>query len=318
MKYILSFCFSILLLVSQIHAQQASVQSDRYQIRLGESFSLTLKAAIQDGQRIIWPTFVDSIGPFFEILKSGTIDTLKDTSRVGIELIQKIEATSFDSGMHTMPVFAFDIISENGDTVHIVSDPLTFQVSTVPVDTTKAIKDIHGVLDVPFDISEYIPWILVGLLVAAVIAAGLYFWLKRKRKPEESKPKLPPIPAWQRALTALDEIANEKVWQVGRDKVYHSAITDTLRNYLEEQFNLPALESTTDETLEMVRKASLNQESIQHLKHVLVLADLVKFAKEKPLPNEHERALEYARQFIQLTRPKDLINKEERKGEKDE
>lgn len=318
MKYILSFCFSLLLLVSQIHAQQASVQSDRYQIRLGESFSLTLKAAIQDGQRIIWPTFVDSIGPFFEILKSGTIDTLKDTSRVGIELIQKIEATSFDSGMHTMPVFAFDIISENGDTAHIVSDPLTFQVSTVPVDTTKAIKDIHGVLDVPFDISEYIPWILVGLLVAAVIAAGLYFWLKRKRKPEESKPKLPAIPAWQRALTALDEIANEKVWQVGRDKVYHSAITDTLRNYLEEQFNLPALESTTDETLEMVRKASLNQESIQHLKHVLVLADLVKFAKEKPLPNEHERALEYARQFIQLTRPKDVINKEERKGEKDE
>lgn len=301
-----------------MHAQQASVQSDRYQIRLGESFSLTLKAAIQDGQRIIWPTFVDSIGPFFEILKSGTIDTLKDTSRVGIELIQKIEATSFDSGMHTMPVFVFDIISENGDTAHIVTDPLTFQIATVPVDTTKAIKDIHGVLDVPFDISEYIPWILVGLVLAALIASGLYFWLKHKRKPAEVKPKVPSIPAWQRALTALDEIANEKVWQAGRDKVYHSAITDTLRNYLEEQFNLPALESTTDETMEMVRKAAFNPESIQHLKHVLVLADLVKFAKEKPMPNEHERALEYARQFIQLTRPKELINREVRKGEKDE
>lgn len=318
MKYILSFCFSLLFLTSQMHAQQASVQSDRYQIRLGESFSLTLKAAIQDGQRIIWPTFVDSIGPFFEILKSGTIDTLKDTSRVGIELIQKIEATSFDSGMHTMPVFVFDIISENGDTAHIVTDPLTFQIATVPVDTTKAIKDIHGVLDVPFDISEYIPWILVGLVLAALIASGLYFWLKHKRKPAEVKPKVPSIPAWQRALTALDEIANEKVWQAGRDKVYHSAITDTLRNYLEEQFNLPALESTTDETMEMVRKAAFNPESIQHLKHVLVLADLVKFAKEKPMPNEHERALEYARQFIQLTRPKELINREVRKGEKDE
>ena len=318
MKYILSFCFSILFLASQMHAQQASVQSDRYQIRLGESFSLTIKAAIQDGQRIVWPVFVDSIGPHFDILKLGKIDTLPDSAKAGSQFLQKIEATSFDSGMHTMPVFAFDIISANGDTAHIVSDPLTFQVSTVPVDTTKAIKDIHGVLDVPFDISEYIPWILVGLLIAALIAAGLYFWLKRKRKPEESKPKVPTIPAWQRALTALDEIAKEKAWQSGRDKIYHSAITDTLRMYLEDQFQLPALESTTDETLEMLRKASFSQDSIQQLKQVLVLADLVKFAKEKPLPIEHERALEYAREFVQITRPKELVNKDQKKGDSGE
>ncbi len=314
MKYILSFCFSFLCFFFQIHAQQASVQSDRYQIRLGESFSLTLKAAIQDGQRIVWPAFTDSIGPNFDILKLGKIDTLPDSVNTGTQFLQKIEATSFDSGMHTMPVFAFDIISANGDTAHIVTDPLTFQVSTVPVDTTKAIKDIHGVLDVPFDISEYIPWILVGLLLAALIAAGLYFWLKHKRKPAEVKPKAPSIPAWQKALTALEEIAKEKAWQSGRDKVYHSAITDTLRMYLEEQFQLPALESTTDETLEMLRKASFNQDSIQQLKQVLILADLVKFAKEKPLPNEHERALEYAREFIQITRPKELVNKDQRKG----
>ena len=318
MKYILSFCFSLLLLASQTQAQQASVQSDRYKIRLGESFSLTLKAAIQDGQRVVWPAFNDSIGPNFDILKLGKIDTLPDSTKAGTQFIQKIEATSFDSGMHTMPVFAFDIISANGDTAHIVTDPLSFQVSTVPVDTTKAIKDIHGVLDVPFDISEYIPWILVGLLLAALIAAGLYFWLNRKRKPTEVKPKAPSIPAWQIALTALDVIGNEKAWQSGRDKVYHSAITDTLRMYLEEQFQLPALESTTDETLEMLRKASFNQDSILQLKQVLVLADLVKFAKEKPMPNEHERALEYAREFVQMTRPKELVNKDQRKGDSGE
>ena len=318
MKYILSFCFSLLLLASQSHAQQASVQSDRYQIRLGESFSLTLKASIQGGQRVVWPAFSDSIGPNFDILKLGKIDTLPDSAKAGTQFLQKIEATSFDSGMHTMPVFAFDIISANGDTAHILTDPLTFQVSTVPVDTTKAIKDIHGVLDVPFDISEYIPWILVGLLVAALIAAGLYFWLKYKRKPTEVKPKAPSIPAWQKALSALDEIAKEKAWQSGRDKIYHSAITDTLRMYLEDQFQLPALESTTDETLEMLRKASFSQDSIQQLKQVLVLADLVKFAKEKPLPIEHERALEYAREFVQITRPKELVNKDQKKGDSGE
>ena len=51
---------------------------------------------------------------------------------------------------------------------------------------------------------------------------------------------------------------------------------------------------------------------------MLVLADLVKFAKEKPLPNEHERALEYAREFVQITRPKELVNKDQRKGDSGE
>jgi hypothetical protein len=306
MMRILILCFQFLIFVSSLHAQHVSVQSDRYRIRLGESFSLTLKAVIEDGQRVVWPVMPDSIGPHFDILQKGPVDTLPDEARKGMELLQKIEATSFDSGMHTMPVFAFDIISANGDTAHIITDPLTFQVLTVPVDTTKAIKDIHGVVDVPFDIGEYIPWILVGLVIAALLVAGIYLWLKRKRPEAPAAPVAPSIPAWERALIALEEIGKEKVWQSGRDKIYHSAITDTLRIYLEEQFKLPALESTTDETMNMVRKVLSDKDVNESLRQILVLADLVKFAKEKPLPAEHDRSLELAKNFVELTRPRAL------------
>ena len=304
MKRLFLLCFQFLILTSALQAQQASVQSDRYRIRLGESFSLTLKAVMQDGQRVLWPVMSDSIGPHFDILQKGPVDTLPDAARKGMELLQKIEATSFDSGMHTMPVFAFDIISANGDTAHIVTDPLTFQVLTVPVDTTKAIKDIHGVVDVPFDLGEYIPWILLGLVIAALLVGLIYFWLKRKRPEMPAAPVAPTIPAWERALAALEEIGKEKAWQSGRDKIYHSAITDTLRIYLEEQFKLPALESTTDETMTMVRKVLPEKDLNESLRQILVLADLVKFAKEKPLPAEHERSLDLAKNFVELTRPR--------------
>jgi hypothetical protein len=45
------------------------------------------------------------------------------------------------------------------------------------------------------------------------------------------------------------------------------------------------------------------QEAIDFIRQVLVLADLVKFAKEKPLPVEHERSLTLARQFVLITKP---------------
>jgi hypothetical protein len=315
MKKTISFCFALILACSSLWAQQASVKSDRYRIRLGEPFQLTIKAVVEDGQRVVWPEVTDTLGGHFDILKRGPVDTVADADRKGMELLQQIEATSFDSGMHTMPVFAFDIINGNGDTVHIVSDPLTFQVLTVPVDTTKAIKDIHGVVDVPFDIGEYIPWILVGLLVAALLVAGIYLWLKRKRPEAPKAPDAPKTPAWERALAALNEIGKEKAWQSGREKLYHSAITDTIRAYIEEQFQLPAMESTTDETLSMFRKVVADTNTNQTLKQILILADLVKFAKERPLPAEHERSLELARSFVELTRPQEIIQPETGKEE---
>ena len=315
MKKTISFCFALLIAFSSLFAQQASVKSDRYRIRLGEPFQLTIKAIVEDGQRVVWPEVTDTLGGHFDILKRGPIDTVADANRKGMELLQQIEATSFDSGMHTMPVFAFDIINGKGDTVHIVSDPLTFQVLTVPVDTTKAIKDIHGVVDVPFDIGEYIPWILVGLLVAALLVAGIYLWLKRKRPEAPKAPDAPKTPAWERALAALNEIGKEKAWQSGREKLYHSAITDTIRAYIEEQFQLPAMESTTDETLSMFRKVVADTNTNQTLKQILILADLVKFAKERPLPAEHERSLELARSFVELTRPQEIIQPETGKEE---
>ncbi len=317
MKRILFFCFTFFFIQSSVLAQVASVKSDRYRIRLGEAFSLTLKATVKDGQRVVWPFVNDSIGSHFDILKKGPVDTMADADLKGMELLQKIQATSFDSGMHTMPVFAFDIISANGDTAHVVTDPLSFQVLTVPVDTTKAIKDIHGVVDVPFDIGEYIPWILLGLGIAALLIAGIYLWLKRKRPEKPAAPEVPKTPAWQRALEALEEIGKEKAWQSGRDKQYHSAISETLRAYIEEQFQVPALESTTDETLAMVRKVLADQSAIQHLRQILVLADLVKFAKEKPLPAEHERSLEQAKNFVEATRPREIVQSTKEEGKEE-
>lgn len=297
-----SLLILLVLFSSVALAQTASVRAEKYRMRIGEQVELLLKAEAQKGQKIIWPSVSDSIGPFFDVIRRDTIDTVASPSN-GITLEQRIQITSFDSGMHSLPVFDFQFVNPGNDTQSVLSDVLSIEVLTIPVDTTKAIKDIRGLEDVPEDFTDLILYILLAVAVVAGIGLGIYYYNKRKRPVVVEVPKGPIVPAWEIALAEFDRIEKEAAWKSGNDKLYHSSIADTLREYIEAQLKLPALESTTDETL-LLLKRSLNQsEVIELIRQVLTLADLVKFAKEKPLPAEHERSLSLARQFVLLTRP---------------
>ena len=41
--------------------------------------------------------------------------------------------------------------------------------------------------------------------------------------------------------------------------------------------------------------------SLEKLQQILTTADMVKFAKSEPLPNEHDRSMNYAVSFVQET-----------------
>lgn len=299
-RKLLSLLF--VLFSSAVIAQNASVRAEKYRMRIGEQVELLLKAEASKGQKIIWPAVSDSIGPFFDVISRDTIDTVAATGS-GIALEQRIQITSFDSGMHSLPVFDFLFINPTNDTQSVLSDVLSIEVLTIPVDTTKAIKDIRGLEDVPEDFTDLILYSLLALFVLAGIGFGIYYYNKRKKPIVVQVPKGPVTPPWEIALSAFERIEKEAAWKSGNDKLYHSSIADTLREYIEAQLKLPALESTTDETLQLLKRSLTQADAIELIRQVLTLADLVKFAKEKPLPAEHERSLSLARQFVLLTRP---------------
>ena len=67
---------------------------------------------------------------------------------------------------------------------------------------------------------------------------------------------------------------------------------------------LPPLgrEKTTAEIFESLKSKDLKAEARNKLKQLLSLADLVKFAKERPAPTENEQSIEDAIDFVKLTR----------------
>ncbi|MDD5507250.1 MAG: hypothetical protein PHD25_02845, partial [Bacteroidales bacterium] len=64
------------------------------------------------------------------------------------------------------------------------------------------------------------------------------------------------------------------------------------------RFGIHATEMVTHEILESIEKTPVGPSIRLKLRETLELADLVKFAKENPLPDEHERSLNQAVDFV--------------------
>jgi hypothetical protein len=315
MKKVIIFLLALISYSGSVVAQSVSIDPDHKRVRLGEKIELNIKTVSPITKHVVWPSFKDSLGSNFDILSVGKIDTLLGGAEDELSLSQKIAITSFDSGSHKLPALPFLFIQGN-DTDFVLTDPLSFSVLTVPVDTTLAIKDIHGVVDVPFEIGDYIPWILGGLVLVAMLIGGIYWWKQRKKPESASKVPEKLIPAWERAILALEEVDREAAWRQQKFKMYYSGITDAIREYLEEQFKMPAQESTTFEILVLIKQRQISTEVQSKLKELLVLADLVKFAKEIPMEHTHQRSMQLAREIVLETRPQPAIE-ESRKEDSD-
>jgi hypothetical protein len=171
-----------------------------------------------------------------------------------------------------------------------LSDSLLVEVANVQVDTLQQkmyeIKDIVKVEDSIGDWWKY----LLGLLVLAGIAALIYWFVKKRQKTKiEEEIYKTPI---EKATSLLNHLEKKELWQHGEVKEYYSELTGIVRSYIEEAIEIPAMESTTSELIEGLKTASkkkkmkLTQETIENLFIVLKQADLVKFAKSKPMDFE--------------------------------
>ena len=110
------------------------------------------------------------------------------------------------------------------------------------------------------------------------------------------------MPAHVVALNDIEKIKSDGSWRVSGDtKEYYTALTDTLRIYLNERFGFNATEMTTGEIIDTLLKIK-DKESIRELQELLVMADLVKFAKYNPPMNENDRNLVAAIDFVNSTK----------------
>ncbi|HZL10848.1 MAG TPA: hypothetical protein VFC65_12690 [Prolixibacteraceae bacterium] len=301
-----------------LKAQKVTVKAsiDSTHILIGDQLKLLLEIEKPKDLDIQFPQIPDTFSSKVEVIEHSKIDTFKLDDAKREKLTQSLLITSFDSGMHQIPPFYFKM--KDGEMLDSAATrALAFQVHAMKIDTTKGPVDIKIPYSATLSLKEVIPYILGGILIAAIIFFIFYYikW-KRKNVPLFRKPEKPLEPAHIIALRELDRIKIQKLWQQEKIKQYYSEVADTIRTYIQNRFDIPAMEQTSAETIGIFKqnKNMVEGISIDQLQHILSLADLVKFAKYSPLPDDNNQTLMNAYFFVNQTK-KEAVKTPEKPNE---
>jgi hypothetical protein len=314
-KSIFILSFIIIAFAGNVFSQQVTAKAklDSNNLLIGDQVKLKVQLSYPSKTIIAWPDIKDTLTKHIEIVKKSKIDTIsKDPNK--LTLAQTLVITCFDSGGFYIPQIPFGY-KNPGDTAfnQVLTDSILLNVKNIPVDTTKAFKDIKGPMGVPWTLKEMLPYILGAILLAAIIWFIIYYLRKRKKGESLLSFSKPKRPAHEEALLALEELRNKKLWQNNKVKEYYVELTEITRNYIEKRYGVIALEMTTDEIISALSPFSIKDELKKKLRQTFVLADLVKFAKAFPLPNEHDTCLDTAIEFVKETKPVEVQQPTEEK-----
>ena len=305
-KNLLFLLFCVSFVQTNLWAQKITVNAklDSTVLWIGDQANLTFEISQQQNQKVILPIFSDTIVGGLELVAPMKLDTVKSPEGP-IIVTQQYVVTAFDDTLLYIPPYPFVL---NGDTVWSKSLSLKV-VQPFKIDTAaNSVTDIKPVFEPKFDWLGLIKWVLLALVIIGLLVL-LYFILRKywmKKPIFEQAPEVI-LPAYVIALNQLDQIKQAKPWQQNRSKEYHTELVDVMRVYIEKAFEVNSMEMTSIEILEHLgdlRKSK--KEAFNALKQMLQLADLVKFAKWNPTPDEHELSLSNAYNFVNLTKTEDV------------
>ncbi|MDR0207173.1 MAG: hypothetical protein LBI45_07970 [Bacteroidales bacterium] len=309
--------FCLLCGLSYAQEYSAKAKLDSAHILIGDYLNINLEVTAPKGKPVFIPLLNDKIlqeaeAPF-DWISSSNFDTLWNNDYYIIK--QTITITAFDSGRYVFPAIpVFDIDSQM--VAH--TNPLYFDVSTVAVDTTAAFKDIKDISRINFTFRElwmyvkkYSLFILAGLLVLGLIIYLVWRYVKKKQtqKPlplEKPKPKIKPHIT---ALKELEKLRQKKLCEQGKTKEFYTELTDIIRIYIEDLWNIGAMEMVTTEIMEALKKISIHEEVLKKVHQAFSIADLVKFAKYSPLPTDHDLSFRNCKEFVERTAEVAIENK---------
>ena len=271
-------------------------------ITVGDPVTLVVTVNHAADARLVWPDPLH-LDPF-ELVDMRLLEPVPEGNRV--QSSAELTLTAFELGELTVPAFEVEVVDAAGATVRLTTNAAVIHVETVGRDEGGDIRDIKGPLTIPFGVVTLLPW-LGGLVVLAAASYWLYQRYRRRHQPTASMPVVPPRPAHEIAYEALDALAASRLLELGEVKTYHIRVSDIVRVYVEGRFGVEAMEMTTGQVLNELRRAGVAGGVVAHFRQLLDHCDLVKFAKFRPDVPASRDLVPQGRRLVDATRPAHII-----------
>lgn len=306
LRFIKSIFIITMLLITNKHCFAQNIYAngsiDKDSIFAGQTFNYKLDVRMPSDYIIDWSNLKDTLSKSIEVTKRSDISKTPINNSNDVIMSQLITMTTFDTGYVEIPKIGLKYSKSVNDTTSYTcyTNYMDIYVQAVSIDTTVAYRPIKTPIKQNITFEETIPYAGGAIILAGLILLAIYLIKKfRKRERIEEEEVKPQIPAIVTARERLSQLKESNLWQSGNSKEYYTDLTDIAREYLEGQFNIDAVEMTSDEILSEVRKLQFGNSVFAKLQDTLTTADLVKFAKANPSPSQNEAAFNDINSFVE-------------------
>ena len=301
--FIVLFCIMSLLgkhCVAQSIFLNKSVTADT--IIVGQPFDYQIFLTIPKDYYVEWKQFGDTLSKSIDVLEVGDVVRTPISNSDNVRMTQNLKLTSFDTGYVYVPSIDITYSKSIQDSVRrtLYTGEHELYVTTVAVDTTEAFRPIKGVIRQGATAKEVSFAVLAVIILAGLVYLIIYL---KKHKKEKTvvvvEKKKPTIPAIVTARAKLADMKENELWNSMKTKDYYTDLTDIAREYLEGQFQIDAVEMTTDEIIKEVNVLNLNAVTKEKLQNTLITADFVKFAKANPTTEQNKQSFTDISSFVE-------------------
>jgi hypothetical protein len=276
------------------------IRVDKSKITIADTLWLELETAIGSGYDVNMPK-VDKVLENFGIVDWQNLGSRLDPNN-NIVSTYRYRLEPFLSGKFAIPAFTFefrDINSQDAKTYELTTEPVDIEVTSLLGEQKGklSIADIENVVDMPTKLVWW--WILPAVAIVGA-AGGLWLYLRKKKIKEAVRIFKP---AHEIAYARLQALIQQDLIKAGRVKEFYEGVSDILRHYIEDRFELRAPERTTEEFLFEIRDTGvLSEADRKALAEFLTHCDLVKFAKHSPTNEQIQHTFDLAKNFIEQTK----------------
>jgi len=156
-----------------------------------------------------------------------------------------------------------------------------------------AVEEFHDIAP-PVDYSLLPPWVIFCAALVALVLVGLIGWWVRRRW---LRPKPQPSPR-ERTLDLLNRVSREI--ETLSPYQFSIRVSDILRRFVTDQYQLPVTRQTSVEFLAALTKASpFSEDEKSLLEDFLNRCDLIKFARYDATTEDSRLLLGEATRFVE-------------------